>query len=90
MGITFLFNDSPLISPLSHDIYTSWDHVVLLENLGHNGDSGVDGVGDDQHESLGTELGGGGGEIPDDTGIDLEQVVASHAGLAGNASGDDH
>lgn len=53
-----------------------------LENLGGNGDSRVDGVGDDQREGLGAELGDTLDQVADNAGIDLEEVVTGHAGLA--------
>jgi hypothetical protein len=34
-------------------------------------------------------LGGGLGEVADDGGVGVEQVVTGHAGLAGDTSGDD-
>jgi hypothetical protein len=53
-----------------------------LEDLGGNGDSRVDGVGDDQNESVGAELGDALDQVTDNAGIDLEEVVTGHAGLA--------
>jgi hypothetical protein len=29
-------------------------------------------------------------ECPDDAGVGVEEIIASHAGLAGHSSGDDH
>jgi hypothetical protein len=59
-----------------------------LEDLSGDGDGGVDGVGDDADEGLGAELGNALDQVADDAGVDLEQVVTGHAGLAGNAGGD--
>lgn len=52
-----------------------------LEDLGGNGDGRVDGVGDDQSEGLGAELGNTLDQVTDNAGIDLEEVVTGHAGL---------
>lgn len=52
-----------------------------LEDLGGNGDGRVDGVGDDQDEGLGGELGDTLDQVTDNAGIDLEEVVTGHAGL---------
>lgn len=59
-----------------------------LEDLGDDGDGGVDRVGDDEDVGLGGGLGGGLGEVTDDGGVGVEEVVARHAGLAGNTGGD--
>ena len=53
-----------------------------LEHLGGNGHRRVDGVGDDQHESLGAVLGNALDEALHDAGIDLEKIVTGHARLA--------
>jgi hypothetical protein len=53
-----------------------------LENLGGNGNCGVDGVGDDEDECLGAVLDDALDETLDDTGVDLEQIVTGHARLA--------
>ena len=45
-------------------------------------------VGDDQDVGIGGGLGGGLGEVADDGGVGVEQVVTGHAGLAGNTGGD--
>ena len=47
------------------------------------------GVGDDEDVGVGGVLGGGLGEVADDGGVGVEQVVTGHAGLAGDTSGDD-
>ena len=64
-------------------------HALLLENLRRDGNGGVDGVGDHVDHRLGAIRGDGLGEARDDAGVDLEEVVAGHAGLAGDARGDD-
>lgn len=56
--------------------------VVLLENLGGDWDGGVDGVGDDEDEGLGGELGDAGDQVTDDTGVDLEEIITGHSWLA--------
>ena len=78
----------------------------LLEDLGGDGNGGVDlqmsmgclfglgcatyGVGDDQDVGLGGVLSSGLGEVADNGGVGVEEVVTGHAGLAGNTSGDDN
>lgn len=47
-------------------------------------------VGDDQDVGLGGSLGSGLGEVADDGGVGVEQVVTGHTGLAGNTSGDEN
>ena len=77
-----------------------------LEDLGGDGDGGVDlpklalrfrivrrsthGVGDDEDVGLGGVLSGGLGEVADDGGVGVEEVVTGHAGLARDTSGDDN
>lgn len=53
-----------------------------LEDLGGNGNGGVDRVRDDEGESLGTELGNTRDQVAHDTSVDLEEVVTGHARLA--------
>ena len=43
----------------------------LLEDLGKDGDGGVDGVGDDQDEGLGASLGDGLSKSSADTSVDV-------------------
>jgi hypothetical protein len=50
----------------------------------------ADRVGDDQDVGLGGVLSSGFGEIADDGGVGVEEVVTGHAGLAGDTSGDDN
>lgn len=57
-----------------------------LENLGGNGDGGVDGVGDDTNEGVGAEFGDALGQVAHNAGIDLEKIVTGHAGLAYSSS----
>lgn len=52
-----------------------------LEDLGGNRDGRVDGVGDDQSEGVGAELGDTLGQVTDNASVDLEEVVTGHAGL---------
>ena len=54
----------------------------LGEDLGGNGHSAVDGVGDDEDEGLGAVLGDTLNEALYDTGVDLEEIVTGHARLA--------
>jgi hypothetical protein len=53
-----------------------------LEDLGGNGNCGVDGVGNDKDVCLGAVLGNALDEALDDAGVDLEQVVTGHTRLA--------
>jgi hypothetical protein len=46
-------------------------------------------VGDDQDVGLGGGLSSGLGEVADNRGVGVEQVVTAHTGLAGNTSGDE-
>lgn len=58
------------------------ENASSLENLSGDGDGRVDGVRDDEDKSLGAMFCDALDEGVDDAGIDLEQVVAAHAGLA--------
>jgi hypothetical protein len=60
-----------------------------LEDLGGDGDGRVDGVADDEDVGLGAVLGAGLGQVADDGGVGVEQVVTGHAGLAGHAGGNE-
>lgn len=53
-----------------------------LENLGGNGNGGVDRVRDDKGECIGTEFSNALDQVAHNSGIDLEEIVASHTGLA--------
>lgn len=59
-----------------------------LEDLGDDGNGGVDGVGDDEEVGLGGRLRGGLGQVADDGGVGVEEIVTGHAGLAGDTGGD--
>jgi len=59
-----------------------------LEDLSNDGDSGVDGVRDDEEVSLWRNLGGRLGEVTDDGRVGVEQVVTGHSRLAGNTGRD--
>ena len=59
-------------------------------HLGGDRDGGVDRVGDHVDDGAGAVLGDGAGEPGHDTGVDLEEVIAGHAGLARNPCWDDH
>lgn len=58
------------------------ENAGLLEDLGGDGDGRVHGVGDDKHVSLGGVLCNALDEALDDTGVDLEEVITGHTGLA--------
>lgn len=49
--------------------------AVLLHDLRHDWDGGVDGVGDDCNESIGAVFGTTSSEITDDSSIDVEEIV---------------
>jgi hypothetical protein len=61
----------------------------LLEDLGGDRDGRVDRVRDDEDGGLGAVVGDALGEVADDRGVGVEEVVARHAGLAGDAGRDD-
>ena len=52
-------------------------------------DHGVERVGDDDDEGVGRVLLDALADLLDDLGVDAEQIVAAHAGLARHARGDD-
>lgn len=58
-----------------------------LEDLGADGHGGVDGVGDDEELGLGGGLGNSLGQVADDGGVGVEEIVTGHAGLTGDTSG---
>lgn len=62
----------------------------LLEDLGDNGHGAVDGVGDDEDFGIRGGFGSGFGEVADDGGVGVEEIVTAHAGLSGNTGGDEH
>jgi hypothetical protein len=65
------------------------ENLLGLEHLGGDGDCRVDRVGDDKDEGVGGDLSSGLDQALDNAGVDLEEVVSGHAGLAGNAGRDD-
>ena len=58
------------------------EDALGLEDLGGDGNGRVHGVGDDENESLGCDLGGDLDQALDDTGVDVKEIIAGHAGLA--------
>lgn len=54
----------------------------LLENFGGDGNRGVDRVGNDEDEGLGSVLGNALDKTLDNASVDLEEVVTGHARLA--------
>ena len=58
------------------------EDALGLENLGSNGNGRVDGVGDDEDESLGGNLGSDLDETLNDASIDVKEIVAGHTRLA--------
>jgi hypothetical protein len=53
-----------------------------LEDLGGDGDSAVDGVGNDEDKGVRAVFGNTLHEVSDNAGVDLEQVVTGHTRLA--------
>lgn len=49
---------------------------MFLENLSDDGDSRVDGVGDNEDKRLGARLGDTGGKVANDASVDLEQIIS--------------
>jgi hypothetical protein len=60
----------------------------LLEDLADNWDSRVHGVGYNEDVGVGGGLSNGFGKVTDDRGVGVEEIVAGHAGLAGNTGRD--
>ena len=82
------FPSNPIQNKLCDVLFRVKD-TSLLQSSSKDGHGRVDGVGNDQDERLGASLGDRVGERLADTGINVEQVVASHAGLAGDTGRDD-
>jgi hypothetical protein len=57
------------------------ENALGLEDLGGDGDGRVDGVRDNEDESVGGNLGSNLNKALDDTGVDVEKIVTGHAGL---------
>ena len=53
-------------------------NTSFLKDGGDNGDGGVDRVGDDEDVSLGGDAGDGSGEVADDGGVGVKEVVTGH------------
>jgi hypothetical protein len=60
-----------------------------LEDLSDNRDGGINGVRDDEKVGLGARLGAGLGQVSNDGGVGVEQVVTGHAGLARDTGRDE-
>ena len=58
------------------------EDTLGLEDLGGDRDGGVDGVGDDEDEGLGGDIGDDLNEALDDTGVDVEEIITGHSWLA--------
>lgn len=58
------------------------EYASLLQHLGSNRHSAVHWVGDDEDKSIGAVLGDALDQTLDDTGVDLEEIVTGHTGLA--------
>ena len=59
------------------------------QDFGGDGDGAVDGVADDEDVGFGAEVGDALDQALDDAGVDLEEVVAGHAGFPGDTSRDE-
>jgi hypothetical protein len=69
--------------------FGSYTPAALSTSAGDR-DRGVDGVGYHVEDGVRAVFGAVGHEVADDARVDLEKVVAGHAGLAWYARGDDH
>ena len=58
------------------------EDALGFQDLGGDGHGRVDGIGDDEDEGLGGDLGGDFDQALDDASVDVKQVVTRHAGLA--------
>jgi hypothetical protein len=58
------------------------EDTARLEDLGGNGDCGVDWVGDDENVGLGAVLHNALDQALYDAGVDLEEIITGHARLA--------
>ena len=65
-------------------------HARGLEHLGRDRHGRVDGIGNNVDHGLGRMRRDGDGEGVHDARVDVEEVVAGHARLAGHSCGDDH
>lgn len=54
------------------------EDTLGLQDLDRNGDGGVDWVGDDENEGVGSDLSSDLNEALDDAGIDVEEIVTGH------------
>jgi hypothetical protein len=63
--------------------------VHFLENLGTDGDSGVHGIGYNSQHRLGGMFSDTLSQVPDNTGIGIEEIVSGHSWFTGHTSGDE-
>lgn len=66
------------------------EHIVLLQNLSSNWDSGVDWVGNDENECIWSILSNASNQVLDNASVNLEQIVSGHARLSWDTSWDDN
>ena len=64
--------------------------TYLLEHLRKDGHRGIYRVGDNQIAGIRRHIGCSLSNSLDDAGVDVEEVITSHAGLAGHTGGDDN
>ena len=58
--------------------------------IAQHADHDIQRIGDADHEGIGAVLPDAGADLTHDIGIDADQIVAAHAGLAGHTGGNDH
>jgi len=63
--------------------------ALALEDLSDNGNSAVDRVRDNEDVGIRGRVCCSFGEVADDRGVGVEEVVAGHTWLAGNTGGDE-
>mmetsp|Transcript_14046 Transcript_14046/g.30414 ORF Transcript_14046/g.30414 Transcript_14046/m.30414 type:complete len:310 (-) Transcript_14046:238-1167(-) len=61
----------------------------LLQGLGSDGNSGIDGVGNNVQHSPRAVLAASSNQVPYNASVDLEQIITGHARLPGNTSWND-
>jgi hypothetical protein len=63
------------------------ENTCFRKSLCHDGDGGVDGVGNDQDVGCGCGLRDVSGQVPNDGRICVEKIISGHARLPGNTGG---
>lgn len=65
-------------------------HTPFLEDFSNNGDGGVDGVGNNEGVCIRTVFSDGSGQVLDNGGVGVEQIITGHTGFARNTGGNDN